>query len=194
MQIFEFPTENLLSAGFKLLMDKHVCRIFSISDKKMVCVPRPGSVDEELCSEMGYMVKNFLYNGGVIVVEEGDVDIADFGVPGNAFKDRFFQFFTEWLRSKGLDSKIDGNDITVDGYKVCGFGFRKHNQIDYTTIHIGINTNIESIEKICTKKMKKVPGGLGRYGITGEDIREMFVAFCEQCLTEEIEWIKMDHC
>ncbi|MBE6892463.1 MAG: hypothetical protein E7482_00420 [Ruminococcaceae bacterium] len=178
IDIFEFPSETMLQEGYKLLSNKHKCFIFSIATAKFVCVPRKGVVDEQLCFDMGYMVKEYLYDGGVIVVEKGDVDIAHFGKLNNTVRDCLGNAFLKWLSEKGLNAKRENNDILVDGYKVFGMGGRRHGEIDYTVIHIGINTNLENIKKICTKKMEKVPKGLGEYGITAEEVREWFLKFC----------------
>ena len=180
IDIFEFPSETMLQEGYKLLINRHQCFIFSIATAKFVCVPERGVVDEQLCYDMGYMVKEYLYNGGVIVVEKGDIDIAHFGKIGSTLRDRFADAFAEWLTGKGLNVEREKNDILVDGYKVFGMGGRHHTGIDYTTIHIGINTNLESIKKICTKEMKKAPKGLGEYGITAEEVREWFYNFVEE--------------
>lgn len=190
MEIFEYPTETLLNSGFKLLINRHVCHIFSEATTRMVCVPGQKMVDEELCYSLGYRVQEFLYDGGVIVVEVGDIDIADFGKLGNTFKDDFLTYLTEWLVQRGLNAKFENNDVLVDDYKVCGAGGRRHTGIDYTTIHIGINTNVENIGKICTKEMRKIPKGLSEYGITSEDIRKVFTEFCTKYHEEGIEWIK----
>ena len=55
-----------------------------------------------------------------------------------------------------------------------------HFGVDYTAGFIGINTNLDHIKAICRKPMKKVPKGLSEYGITTEEVEQMFLEFCEQ--------------
>lgn len=55
----------------------------------------------------------------------------------------------------------------------------RYGRIDYTAGFIGINTNLEHIKAICRKPMQKVPKGLSEYGITTEEVEEMFLNFCE---------------
>ena len=51
--------------------------------------------------------------------------------------------------------------------------------IDYTGGIISMNVNLDHIKAICRKPMKKVPKGLSDYGITSEEVEEMFLDFCE---------------
>lgn len=37
-----------------------------------------------------------------------------------------------------------------------------------------------TIKAICRKPMRKVPKGLSEYGITTEEVEQMFLAFCER--------------
>lgn len=43
-----------------------------------------------------------------------------------------------------------------------------------------MNTNLDHIKAICRKPMKKVPKGLSDYGITTEEVEQMFLEFCKQ--------------
>lgn len=43
-----------------------------------------------------------------------------------------------------------------------------------------MNVDLEDIKKICKKPMKKVPKGLSEYGITTEEVEQMFLEFCKE--------------
>lgn len=80
-----------------------------------------------------------------------------------------------YLKEKGLNAEYDGgkhNDVTVDGFKVAGFGIVPIPDTDYLYhgIHVSINADADEINRICKKPMKKVPKGLSEYGITREEI------------------------
>jgi lipoate-protein ligase A len=153
---------------------------YTIADENLAFVPARGLVDEQLCYELGYKVYEAQYGGGIIITNLGDIDIAYFGQPGNTFHSDFCKYFTEWLINiKGLKAECTKNDVLVDNYKVSGNGVIRHSGIEYSVIHIGINTNLENIKKICKKPMKKVPKGLSEYGITTEEVEQMFLDFCQ---------------
>lgn len=179
MEVVTLYSDDLLKEVYKILLTQEPSVAISIADLKFVCTPGRGIVDEQLCYDLGYRVYETFHGGGVIVVEPGDIDIAYFGPHHNTFHNDFGEYFTNWLIEKGLKTEFVDNDVLVDGYKVCGLGTKTHSAIVYTVAHIGINTNLENIKQICTKPMKKVPKGLGEYGITSEEIKEMFLEFCE---------------
>ena len=146
-------------------------------------VHKERQVDKEICTAMGYEVCEAYYNGGTILGNKGDMAFAQFGSIGNNWCGKFVSHFVDWLKSKGLNAVNDGNDILVDGFKVCGMCVTGYGRIDYTAGFIGINTNLDHIKQICRKPMNKVPKGLSEYGITTEEVEQMFLDFC-----------KMDEC
>lgn len=153
---------------------------YCIVEKPVVFVHREKQVDKESCEAMGYEVYEAYYNGGTIVGGEGGIAIIHFNHVDNGWMMRFVNYFLDWLKSKGLNAEYVSNDILVDGYKVCGMCVTRYGRIDYTAGFIGVNTNLEHIKAICKKPMVKVPKGLSEYGITTEEIEQMFLNFCEQ--------------
>lgn len=156
------------------------CIAYGIQDSPVVLTHRKTQVDESVCSKLGYAVYEAFNNGGTILTEAGDFEIGHWYVPENGWANRFILFFVDWLRARGLNAFYDGNDVLVDGYKVCGICVTRYGIIDYTGIHIGINTNLDHIKQICKKPMVKVPKGLSDYGITTEEVEQMFLDFCAQ--------------
>ena len=142
-------------------------------------VHKERQVDKDICTTMGYEVLEAYYNGGTILGNKGDMAFAHFGPIENGWMERFIAYFIDWLKAKGLNATYESNDILVDGYKVCGMCVTRYGRIDYTAGFIGISTNLDHIKAICKKPMQKVPKGLSEYGITSEDIEQMFLAFCE---------------
>lgn len=152
---------------------------YVIVDSPVAIVHRKTQVDEEVCKALGYDIVESYNNAGTIVSNEGDVLIGHFAEPENGWYDRFIAYFLEWLKAKGLNAVYESNDILVDGYKVCGMCITRYGRIDYTGGIISMNVNLDHIKAICQKPMKKVPKGLSEYGITTEDVEEMFLEFCE---------------
>lgn len=156
------------------------CIAYGIQDSPVVLTHRRTQVDEDLCASLGYAVYEAFNNGGTILTEAGDVEIGHWFSPENGWRDRFVAYFTDWLKAKGLSAVYEDNDVLIDGFKVCGTCITRYGRIDYTGVHIGVNTNLSHIKAICKKPMRKVPKGLSDYGITTEEVEAMFLDFCEQ--------------
>ena len=153
---------------------------YVVVEYQVAIVHRKTQVDEETCEALGYEIVESYNNAGTIVSNAGDVLIGHFAQPDNGWYDRFIAYFIDWLRIRGLNAEYTSNDILVDGYKVCGMCVTRYGRIDYTGGIISINVNLDHIKVICTKPMKKVPKGLSEYGITTEDVEQMFLGFCEK--------------
>lgn len=152
----------------------------TIVDTPVTLVHRKSQVDEAVCKALGYDIYEGLYNGGTLVANKGDLVFAHFYDIENGWRVRFAECFTAWLKAKGLNAEFVGNDVLVDGYKVCGTCITRYGRIDYTTIFISMNPNLDHIRAISKKPMVKVPKGLSEYGITTEEVEQMFLDFCAQ--------------
>ena len=153
---------------------------YVVIERPVAIVHRKTQVDEDVCNALGYDIVESYNNAGTIVSNAGDVLIGHFAQPENGWYDRFIAYFVDWLKAKGLNAEFASNDILVDGYKVCGMCITRYGRIDYTGGIISVNTNLDHIKAICKKPMVKVPKGLSEYGITSEEVEEMFLAFCEE--------------
>ena len=153
---------------------------YVVVERPVTIVHRASQVDADDCEKLGYEIVESYNNGGTIISNAGDVLIGHFGSLDNGWCDRFISHFVDWLKAKGLNADYVSNDIVVDGYKVCGMCVTRYGCIDYTGGIIGINTNLEHIKQICKKPMVKVPRGLSEWGVTTEEVEQMFVEFCER--------------
>lgn len=152
---------------------------YVIFESPTAAVHRTYQVDADVCKELGYEVIETFNNCGTIVANPGDFGIGHMGTPENGWYKRFVDYFINWLRNRGLNAEYVKNDILVDGYKVCGICVNRYGRIDYTGGLIGINTNLDHIKAICKKPMVKVPRGLSEWGVTTEEVEQMFLEFCE---------------
>lgn len=153
---------------------------YVVIESPVAIVHKAYQVDEDVCNKLGYEVVESFNNGGTILANPGDIIFSHLYTPDNGWLKRFAVYFLTWLRNKGLNAVYEDNDILVDGYKVCGMCITPYGRIDFSSAIVGVNTNLEHIKAICKKPMKKVPKGLGEYGITSAEIEEMFLTFCEQ--------------
>ena len=153
---------------------------YVVIERPVAIVHRAYQVDETVCKELGYDIAESYNNGGTIVANKGDIIFSHLDKPSNGWLFSFADYFVKWLKAKGLNAEFEDNDILVDGYKVCGLCITRYGRIDFSSAILAINTNLENIKKICTKPMEKIPKGLSEYGITTEEVEEMFLAFCEE--------------
>ena len=153
---------------------------YVVIERPVAIVHRAYQVDEEICKELGYEIVESYNNGGTILANAGDIIFSHLEAPKNGWLDRFAAYFLDWLKAKGLNAVYEKNDILVDGYKVCGLCITRYGRIDFSSAYIGIHTNLDHIKAICRKPMVKVPKGLSEWGITTEEVEQMFLEFCEQ--------------
>ena len=180
MEILKFTQKEWMTEDTKTVKGGLHRISYGVVDSPVVIVHKKSQVDEAVCAELGYGIVESFCNGGTVVVNKGDLLLGHFYKPQNGWCDRFVSYFVDWLKSKGLNAERDNNDVLVDGYKVCGTGITSHGRIDYTSVFIAINTNLDHIKAICKKAMEKVPKGLSEYGITTDEAEQMFLDFCEQ--------------
>lgn len=180
MDIFKLKNSEWLEKVTSYIRSGTHCIAYGIQDSPVVLTHRKTQVDEDVCNELGYTIYESFNNGGTILTEPGDFEIGHWFKHENGWCDRFAEYFVNWLKGKGLNVVFEDNDILVDGFKVCGACITRYGRIDYTGIHVGINTNLDHIKQICRKPMNKIPKGLSEYGITTEEVEQMFLDFCKQ--------------
>ncbi len=153
---------------------------YCVHDEKLAFVAKDEDVNADACEEYGYMILDTRHTGGVVVVNRGDISVVFFGAVGNQVMQDFAMYLIDRYKEKGLNATYEGNDVLIDGYKISGLSATPYGHIQYSTIHIGVNTNLDHIKAICKKPMVKVPKGLSEYGITTEEVEQMFLDFCKR--------------
>lgn len=153
---------------------------YVVIESPVAIVHRKTQVDEEVCKQYGYEVVESYNNGGTILANAGDIIFSHLEAPENGWIFKFADYFVNWLKAKGMNAVYEDNDILVDGYKVCGLCVTRYGRIDFSSAILSIHINLDHIKAICKKPMKKVPKGLSEYGITTEEVEQMFLGFCGQ--------------
>lgn len=180
MEIKKVKSNEAMAIIQDFIENKKCGVAYCIHDEKSVFINSPDTINEDVCIEHGYAILDTKHTGGVVVVSEGDVSIVHFGGIGDGWMHRFADYLIDEYKARGLNATYEDNDVLVDGYKISGLSATPYGHIQYSTIHIGINTNLDHIKAICRKPMKKVPKGLSEYGITTEEVEQMFLEFCEK--------------
>lgn len=180
MEYYKVKQPNTVSEIEKNIQGGYHTGFHVLVETPVVFVHKEKQVDEETCNALGYEIYEAYYNGGTIVGNKGDIAFAHFSYHDNGWMEIFIEHFLDWLKGKGLNAVYESNDILVDGYKVCGMCVTRYGRIDYTAGFISLNANLDHIKAICKKPMQKVPKGLSEYGITTEEVEQMFLKFCKE--------------
>lgn len=130
---------------------------------------RLNTFDKNYCEENNIQVAYGLYLGGSIVAFPGDLSIMWVTWGKTDAPEQAVLKILNILKEKGIDAEIDENDVIADGKKVASWaGATTLNGWYQGVFHASINTDLELINKICTKPMDKIPGQLSDYGINAE--------------------------
>ena len=137
------------------------------------------SLNFNFCKRNNINIMKFPNEGGVIVVGKDDFDIGFFSKNLDyKFNEKLAIDILEFLKSKGLNAELYGNDFVIDKMFKCGsFSSRKYGNLLYSAFHISINVNLPLIESVCIKPMTKIPKGLKDFGIKTEEIKNIFMNF-----------------
>ena len=174
MEIVKAQSKDAVATIQDFIMNQKHGIAYFVHDESSIFIHDPSLVNVEACAEYGYTILDTQHNGGAVVSSIGDVSVIHFGEIENDWLLRFVKYLIKRYREKGLNATFKGNDVLIDGYKISGSSAKQCGEIQYSAIHIGINTNLDHIKEICKKPMEKIPKGLSEYGI-GDDIIETIV-------------------
>lgn len=140
-------------------------------DNTIVHYGEDGGFDADKIVELNIKYYNLKRKGGAIVASPGDVvycftskkEYPHFDTQLRKFLFKKFLHFSK-------DVKEVDNDLLVEDRKCTGTMHQTIEGLHFYGGHISINCNLSLIQRLCTKPIKKVPGGLSTYGITTEDV------------------------
>lgn len=172
MKIIQLTAKNVVEEIHNILREQQECFVWGIPDKNYVFSGRNENYNKEYCIENSIGILSFPNEGGVLVINKGDVELGHFSKDvHNKFNENFATELTQYLQAKSINASMKGNDIIIDDvYKCVGYSSRRYGEILYSAFHISINVNLELIKNICTKPMVKIPKGLSDYGVTTEEV------------------------
>lgn len=118
-----------------------------------------GNFNEEYCVENDIVIYPYLSNGGIIVHQDGDFTYAVSCPVSLQIDHAFFLERTRYILQKYTNKKVtvDGNDILVDGQKVCGSTVYNKNGLFLFMAYFSFSDKTELIKSICNKKIDKEP-------------------------------------
>lgn len=134
--------------------------------------------NEDRAKELNLEMFNLHRRGGAIVTSPGDLVYCFFLKEDDQdLAKQLEQFLLQKIRSKGLNVALVDNDLLINGKKFYGSMKQDIGRMHFIGGHISINCNLELIQQICTKPMKKEPIGLGSFNITTQDVIEWINLF-----------------
>lgn len=176
MIIKEINNANYLELFTDVLTNKEETILFGVADDYVV-LKGNNCINEDYCKEHNLDVYNSKHMGGCIILGKGDVEFNIFRYNGWQDGKEISNKILEYLKTRIENVSLQENDFLVDGkYKVASFSsVNTGDNFIYTGFHFSVNVNLDHIKNICTKPMNKIPKGLSEYGITTEDIRQLFL-------------------
>lgn len=177
MEIVQLTAQNIMEGFAEIISNKKECFVYGIPDNNYVFTGTTNMCNCEYCEEQGIRLLPIPNEGGVIVLSEGDVEIGIFKYNGWNICEKYMRKLCEHLKERIPSIDYEGNDLIIDGkYKCAGSSSRNldyNSPYIYTAVHISLSVDLNLIDHICQKEMKKIPKGLSDYGFTTEEIVEI---------------------
>ena len=133
--------------------------------------------NDEYCTENNITVFPLLSAGGAIVHQDGDFSYG-ISCPENLIVDATFILErTRYMIQKHTKKNVtvDGNDILIDGAKVCGSTTYSKNGLFLFIAYFSFNDKSDLIKAICNKKTDKTPSYIDF--MTREELRQEVLAW-----------------
>ena len=132
-------------------------------------------INVDYCNEHHIPYYNLQRAGGAIVCTSDTIGYATItDIKFGWLNSKFLNAFLDFLRDKGLNPLINGNDILLDNHKVASAA-EKCVLPGYTKV-FGVYLisydvpDLEIMNNICVKKMNKIPKALKDFGIDKNEL------------------------
>lgn len=130
------------------------------------------TLDTDACVRRGLVIGRGLYLGGSIVCMPGDLTACRVRFGADEWAPELADTASAWLEGRGIAVTRDENDVLADGRKVISWArAASYDGWRQSFVHFSIGPmDLDLVRAVCTKPMTKVPGSLGEYGVTAEDL------------------------
>ena len=184
MEAIQYYEHDIMDAIKNIIQTQKEELIYIIPQKTIALVGYGQYVSNEVLATNNVTRLELNNEGGIIVSEVGSLGIGYFSKDTkNKFNLEFANLLRDYLQERGVNIYFDGNDLLIDGiYKCASYSSRRFGDILFSAFHISYDVDLDLINKICTKPMRKIPRGLKEYGITAEEIKQFFLNNYEKIL------------
>ena len=164
-----------------VLQNESEAKFIAVINDTVVHYGPEGGFDQEKAKELRLDCYNIRKGGGAMVTSPGDV-VFCYATKnkGGIINELLAPFIKNKLLELGIQCEGVGNDLIINERKCSGFMCVDIGSIRYYGGHFSINCNLDLIKQICTKPMKKIPGGLAEYGVTTEQMIEWISEFFDK--------------
>ena len=157
--------------------------VYHISPSVSVWTGQLATLDLAACERLGLTVGQGEYMGGSIVNMPGDLSICITTWGDSDLAPEIVERMAAWLTGMGELSQ-DENDVLLDGRKVLSWA-RATTVKGWcqSVVHCSVGPmDLKLVREICTKPMAKVPGSLGDYGVTAEELWSIAASMIEEAV------------
>lgn len=135
-------------------------------------------IDYNLCKDLGVKVYDLNCHGGTIIGSEKDFSImiiapTNIGLTDDFINDEIVKFISKYIPT----TSWLGNDILIDGKKICGTCLRHLEKSTVWTGQFSFADYSEYIELICNKKSDKEPSYIDSNMLSKENLEKEFIAW-----------------
>lgn len=175
MYIEEVFDYNLIPKVQEAIQKNVPCCLYFSPTKTTAFVGYKQHINVNQAQQYDIDIFNLNNEGGVIISDKGSLIIGAFFDEANDFQSFLASKICQKIMDKGYKAIIDGNDIIVDEeFKVASFSSRRFGKKLFGSFQISFTVNMDLIQSLCTKTMKKIPRGLNHYGISFDEIFYIF--------------------
>ena len=142
-------------------------------------------IDYDLCESLGVRVVELGYEGGTIIGSEADLSIilvapVDIGYNHEMIIGKYLEVISKYVPG----TTIDGNDILVDGNKVCGSMNRTVGNSYVWAAQVSFANYSEYIAQICTKPPVKTPSFINSEQLSRDTLESEILAWLRKEVAE----------
>lgn len=142
-------------------------------------------IDYELCETLGVRVVELGYEGGTILGSAADLSVilvapADIGYTHEMIIGKYLEVISKYVPG----TTVDGNDILVDGNKVCGSMTRTVGNSYVWAAQVSFADYSEYITQICNKPPIKTPSFIDSELLTRDELEKEIVSWLRKEITE----------
>lgn len=138
-------------------------------------------IDYELCESLGVRVVELGYNGGTILGSEADLSIIIVAPVEMALNhELIISKYLEVISKYVPNTTVTGNDILVNGNKVCGSMERTIGVVYEWAAQVSFADYSEYIAQICNKPPVKKPTYIDSNLLTRDKLEEEILAWLQK--------------
>lgn len=158
--IVETSTLNSIVEVLKAITSQKPTVVMVDIDQTVIFPRKDAEYNKEYCLSNGIPILPVQANGnGTLVSTAGDlgVGICVPKIKGATYEYILDGFINIFRKYTDRNVENEGNDIMIDGKKVCGFAFYETKYVIMAITPISFSDKAELIKNICLKKQQKTP-------------------------------------